>query len=156
MDNKPTEKAPECKPNGIEVLNDAAITLRHIAPPGITLEMVQRPDYWRNVIREVGQQRIVGRHAFNRIEVLAQDGSWEAELRVMSAADGLATTRLLREWHAPTKPGRKPSLPEGYIVEHIANNGWRGLDPNGAIVAALLTTEDEAIRAVANHAKKAA
>ena len=41
-------------------------------------------------------------------------------------------------------------------IEHIANNGWRVLDPNGSLVATSLTTEDEAVRTAASHAKKAA
>ena len=72
---------------------------------------------------------------------------------MLSVADGLVNTRVLREWRAPTKPGQKPAVPEGYVVEHIAHNGWRVLDPDRQIIAANLTMEDDAIRAAAAHAK---
>src|SRR5690606_28754740 len=110
-----------------------------IAPAGHTLEMCTQPDYWRHGIRELGQQRVLGRNAWNRIEIICEDGTWEADLRVLSVADGLVNTRVLREWRAPTKPGRKPAVPEGYVVEHISNNGWRVLDPERQIIAANLT-----------------
>ncbi len=157
-----TEKKPEARPGSLDNLADASVTLRYFAPPGHTLEMCQRPDYWRNCTREAGQQRVPSRHAWNKIEILAEDGTWEAELRVLSVSagaagtGGLVHTRLIREWSAPAKPGRKPALPDGYVVEHIPGNGWRTLDPNGMPVATNLPIEDDAIRAAANHAKKAA
>lgn len=146
-------KTPEARPNALENALDAAVTWRYFAPPGVTLEMCQRPDYWRNCLRELGQQRVNGRHAWNKIEIIAEDGTWEADLRVLSVSDGLVRTRLLREWNAPARPGRKPNVPEGYIVEHVPNNGWRALDPKGAIIAANLTIEDDAVRAAATHAR---
>lgn len=150
------KKSPEARPGSLEALHDASVTWRYFAPAGVTLEMCQRPDYWRHNIRELGQQRINGRHAWNRIEILAEDGTWEADLRVLSVDQGLVHTRVIREWQAPAKPGRKPVVPDGYKVEHIPNNGWRALDPNGHIVAASLPIEDEAVRAASAHSKKAA
>ncbi len=153
------DKKIEARPGSLDVVYDASVIWRYLAPAGHTLEMCQRPDYFRNVVKEAGMQRVLGRHAWNKIEIIAEDGTWEAELRVLSVVEGalpLVNTRLLREWHAPVKPGRKPAVPEGYAVEHIANNGWRALDPNGQIIAANLTIEDDAIRAAATHAKKIA
>lgn len=149
------DKKPEARPGTLEVLHDASVSWRYIAPSGHTLEMCQRADYWRNLIRECGQQRVIGRHAWNRIEIIAEDGTWEADLRILSVADGLVHTRLIREWNAPAKPGKKPALPEGYTVEHIPSNGWRALDPNGAPIVTNQPIEDDAIRAAATHARKA-
>lgn len=150
------EKRPEAKPNSLEPAQDAATTWRYFAPAGVTLEMVQRPDYWKNAVRELGQQRVPGRHAWNKIEVISEDGTWEAELRVTSVAQGLVVTRLLREWAAPVRAGRKPNLPDGYVVEHIPSNGWRALAPGGDLVATNQTIEADAIRAAYDHSKKAA
>lgn len=149
-------KNPEARPGSLENVYDACVTWRYFAPAGVTLEMVQRPDYWRNVTRELGQQRITGKNAWNKIEVLAEDGSWEAELRVLSVEAGLVHTRVIREWTPKATPGRKPNLPDGYIVEHVPNNGWRALDPNGEPIASKKPTEEDAIRAAAAHSKKAA
>ena len=150
------KKTPEARPGSLDVQHDASITWRYFAPSGVTLDMCQRPDFWRNVTKELGQQRVNGRHAWNKIEILAEDGTWEAELRVLSVSAGLVHTRLLREWHAAVKPGRRPQVPDGYQIEHIPNNGWRVLGPNGAPVATNLPVEDEAIRAASAHSKKAA
>ena len=148
--------ANEARPGSMEVTHDASITWRYIAPVGHTIEDIQRPDYWRNLIKECGQQRVAGRHAWNRIEVLGEDGTWEAELRVISASAGLVSTRLLREWKATGKPGRKPVTPEGYKIEHIPSNGWRCLDSHGDLIATNLPIEEDAIRAASAHYKKAA
>lgn len=146
----------EARAMALEVLHDASVTLRYLAPSGHTLEMCQRPDYWRNNLRELGQQRVVNRNSFNRIEILAEDGSWEAELRVISIADGLVNFRVLREWQATNKPGRKATAPDGYVIEHIPSNGWRAMAPSGVMVAGKLTLQDDAIQAAIDHAKKAA
>ncbi len=150
-----SDRKIEARPGSLEPASDAAMFWRHMAPPGVTLEMVRRPDYWRNLVKECGQARTAGRTAWNRIEVIAEDGSWEAELRVLSAADGLVQTRLLREWAPEARPGRKAMVPDGYTVEHIRDNGWRALDPNGIILQSRMPLEDDAIRAASHHARKA-
>lgn len=91
----------QAKPGTLENLHDCSVTLRHIAPIGTTLADVLRPDYWYNNVREVSQQRVHGRHAFNKIEVLSESGGWEAELRVMSVEGNMVETRLLRQWPEP-------------------------------------------------------
>jgi len=146
----------EARPGSLEPLQDAAMVWRYMAPPGVTLDDCKRPDYWRNVVRECAQSRYAGRSSWNRIEIIAEDGTWEAELRILSAADGLVTTRVIREWSAPKQVGRKPSVPDGYVIEHIPNNGWRALDSHGAVVSERLPIEDDAIRAASQHSKKAA
>ena len=148
------DKLPVARAVSLEVLNDASITYRYTAPVGHTLDMCLRPDYWTHLTRELGAQRVESRHAYNRIEILAEDNSWEAELRVLSVADGLVHTRCIREWTAPAKPGRKPSLPDGYKVEHVPGNGWRALDANGGVIVGKLATEEDAIRAASGHARK--
>lgn len=150
------EKKSEARPGSLDNLNDCSVTLRYFAPRGHTLDDCIRPDYWRNVTREAGQQRVPNRHAWNKIEILAEDGTWEAELRVLSVDHGLVHVRVVREWAAPAKPGRKPALPEGYTVEHILSNGWRTLDPHGTPIATNLPIEEDAIRAASTHSKKVA
>jgi hypothetical protein len=129
---------------------------RYIAPAGTTLDDCKRSDYFKNLVRECGQSRYAGRPAWNRIEIICEDGTWEAALRVLSAGDGLVHTRVIFEWHAPKVPGRKPALPDGYTVEHIPNNGWRALDNHGAVISDRLPIEEDAVRAASAHSKKAA
>jgi hypothetical protein len=143
-------------PSSLEPINDCSIAFRHIAPPGVTLDMCRRPDYWRNNVRECGRSRIAGQRPWNKIEIISEDGSWEAELRILSAADGLVHTRVIREWYVESKPGRKPSLPDGYSIEYVTGNGWRALDAAGMIVSSNLPIEDDAVRAAAHHGRKVA
>lgn len=150
-----SDRKIEARPGSLEPVSDVSLFWRHVVPPGITLDMVRRPDYWRNLVKECGQTRTSGKPSYNKIEVIAEDGTWEADLRVLSAADGLVQTRLLRLWEPDAKPGRKPMVPEGYTVEHIRDNGWRALDPNGIILSSRLPLEEDAVRAASHHARKA-
>lgn len=141
---------PEARPGSLDSAYDASITWRYIAPSGHTLKDCMRPDYWSNVRREAGLQRVVGRHAWNKIEIIAEDGTWEADLRVMAVDGGLVTTRLLRAWRETETKAETP-VPDGYTVEHIPNNGWRALDRKGQILTEKRSTRDQAMAAVAEH-----
>lgn len=147
-------KPNEARQNSLDVAHDASITWRYTAPEGHTLQDCLRPDYWHTCLREIGQQRVIGRHAFNRIEILAADGTWEAELRVMSISDGQVITRLLREWHAPSNGRSEPAVPEGYKVEHIGGNGWRALDRHGNIITEKKSDRGAALQAAISHSAK--
>lgn len=148
------DRKAEARPGSLEMIHDASVTWRYFAPVGVTLEMCRAPDYWRNVRRETGQQRVPGRHAFNRIEIMAEDGTWEAELRVMSvASNGDIETRLLREYRDAAS---QMAVPKGYVVDHVPGNGWRAMDHKGVVIAGKMTTRDEAVRAAQAHSRKAA
>jgi len=144
------------RPGSLEPLAETSMTYRYMAPLGHTLEMVSHPEYWKNNARECKHTRISSRNAWNKIEVIAMDGSWEAELRIMAVSEaGHVETRCIREWQEAGKPGRKPQLPEGYKVEIIPEQGWRALDRFGAIIAQKLPIESKALEAALDHARKA-
>lgn len=143
------------RPGALEPSQDASLTLQYIAPPGVTLADCTKPTFWRNNVAACARARTPGRNPWNKIEIIAEDGTWEALLRIVNAADGLVTTRVLWSWSEPAKPGRKPSVPEGYTVEYIASNGWRALNVDGVIIADRLPVEEQAVRAAADHAKRA-
>lgn len=153
------DKKPEARPGSLEPVYDASMPWRYLAPAGHTLEMCQQPDYWSLNTRELGMQRVLGRHAWNKIEIIAEDGSWEADLRVLSVEQGVAGaggrvfTRTIREWHKPVEQ-RKAAVPEGYKVEHIQGNGWRVVDPKSNVIRDKIAIEDEAVRTAVNHARK--
>lgn len=146
------DKKPEARPGSLESLHDSSMTWRYLAPPGVTLEMCRDPNYWRNVTRECGQARVAGRGAWNKIEIIAEDGSWEAELRIVSVGDGLVTTRVLRHWAGDTVD-EKPA-PEGYKVEHIPGNGWRALDGRNQTLTEKRASRDDALQAAVRHHEK--
>lgn len=145
----------EARPGTLEHLQNVSITLRYVAPLGHMLEDCLRKDYWKNLTRECSQQRIPGKHAWNRIEIIAEDGTWEAELRILSVGPDYVETRLLREWRQPAeKVARKPKAPAGYTVEMVGGNGWRAMAPKGLVVAEKLLTEAEAVKAAEAHASR--
>jgi hypothetical protein len=151
-------KPNEARSSALDNAADASMTWRYTAPAGHSLQDCLRPDYWQNSVRELGMQRVLGRHAFNRIEILAEDGTWEAELRVMSIDKGLVTTRLLRKWFAEksaSSDAPELSAPAGYKVEHITGNGWRALDPKGQILIEKQTERGKALLVAVEHSAKA-
>ncbi|MFT4079309.1 hypothetical protein [Rhodomicrobium sp.] len=86
-----------------EVLPVGAVSLSHrveyvrdnfmvTIPPGFTVEDLLDPEFWRN-------QTCF--KANDRIEAVAADGSFDCDLRIISAGPGFVMTRLLREWRAP-------------------------------------------------------
>lgn len=150
------DKKPEARPGSLEYAHDASLTWRYLAPPGVTLEMCCDRSYWRNVTKECGQARVAGRGAWNKIEIIAEDGSWEADLRIVSVGDGLVATRVLRQW--PAEQTAAPVLapaPDGYTVEHIQGNGWRTLDARNQVLVEKRSSRDEALQAAVRHHDKA-
>lgn len=143
------------RPGSLEPLSDACVSFRYFAPPGVTLEECLKPDYWRNNIRDLSRSRD-GKPAFNRIELMAADASWEADVRVMEVSDGLVTLRVLRRWpESLVEKQPEQPVPEGYRVEFIDANGWRALEPGGTTLTEKRTTRDEAMRRAVEHARKA-
>jgi hypothetical protein len=139
---------PECRPTELLIASERRYHFFHIAPAGVTLDQVLEPTYWKSVTLDLKRSK------WPMIEVVCDDGKWEANLRVYSVGDGFAKTRVLQQWDFTGKAGRKPIAPEGYKIEHIPKNGWRALTPGGEIVAEYLPVEEEAIRAAATHARE--
>lgn len=138
---------PVCKPHELLIAAERRYHHLHIAPAGTTLEQVCDPTYWSSVANEFK------RAPWALIEIIADDGSWEADLRVFAIGDGFAKVRVRNSWAYADKPGRKPALPDGYKVEHLPTQGWRAMSPNGEVVAERKQVEMEAVRAAADHAR---
>lgn len=146
---------PTARPGTLDLQHDASFTYRYIAPPGHTLEHCSHPEYFRHNERACGFTRSGSKNAWNKIEIIAEDGSWEADLRILSVANGLVETRVIRHWETQAKPGRKPSVPDGYKVEHIQDHGWRALDRFGEPIVQKQPTEDKALAAAIDHNRRA-
>lgn len=147
-------------PGSLETAHDVSITYRYMAPVGHTLEMCCDPDYWKHNMRECNQQRIGGRHAWNKIEIISVDGTWEAMLRIMSIDmnNSRVTTRLLSQWPAAAQPLavlEDAPTPDGYRIEFIEGNGWRALEPGGTTIIEKKTSRDDVVRRVQEHANRA-
>jgi hypothetical protein len=143
----PEPQRHECKPHQLLIDQERRVTWFHEAPHGVTLEQVLEPVYWRSVWREFQRGK------WPEIRVVAEDGSWDALLKVFGWGEGFAKVAVL--WKAEVKgvPGRKPNTPEGYRIEYIKGQGWRSLDPAGDVICQNQMVEDEALRIAAQHAK---
>lgn len=148
------DKTAEARPGTIENLQNVSVTLRYVAPLGHMLEDCLRKDYWKNLTRECSQQRIPGRHAWNRVEIIAEDGSWEAELRILAVGPDHVEMRLLREWRQPAEKAARKAKSDGYKVEMVPGNGWRAVGPKNFVIAEKLLTEAEAQKAAEDHAAR--
>lgn len=142
-----TQPKPICKPHELELAAERRYHYFHVAPAGVTLEQVCEPGYWASVAQEFRRAR------WPLVEVICDDGSWEASLRVFGTGEGFAKVRVLFSKNWDEKTERKPKMPDGYKVEHIPAQGWRTLSPAGDVIADRKMVENEAIIAARDHAK---
>jgi hypothetical protein len=130
---------------------EVARALRFLSvPPGTTKEMVLEADFWVHL----GQTLKVD----DRIEVVAQDGSFDLDLRVIAVDPRgfWAQMRLLREWPAKGEARPKAEVAaktwpdaEGYRVEWGGPvHKWRIIDRAGQVVAKGHPAEPEAVAAL--------
>ena len=101
-----------------------------VVPPGVTLEDVMQGDYWVHVRKSIRVNDI--------IEVMAADGAFDAEIRVLSInqLSGAMTFRVLRSFVG--KPGAiaKPQSGERFEVKHDKFGRYKIFErKTGAVVA---------------------
>lgn len=140
----------------LALAHECSSTYLYIVPNGHTLEACQRPDYWKDNVLPLSRARYVGQNPWHKIELIADDGTWEAMLRVVGVSDGLVTVRVIYERSYADKTATPLKLPDGYKVEHIPTKGWRALDRHSSIITAGAALERDAIRAAVQHARKVA
>jgi hypothetical protein len=128
----------------------ARVTRFLSVPPGTTRDMCLDPDYWVHL----GSTLKVD----DRIEILAQDGTFDLDLRVISLDPRgyWAQVRLLREWVQPDgakKEAQPKAWPDadGYRIEWSTptTHKWRIIDRAGQIVSRGHASEADAIETLA-------
>jgi len=105
-----TTNLPQASAEDVRSSTGNAITFHYTAPRGHSLEMCTMPSYWQACAAQIGERWV--NDARVRIEILAADGTWEAELRVLSVIGTHVETRVIREWHAGSD-GHWPQPIEG-------------------------------------------
>lgn len=144
----------EARAGELSILHDCSVTFRYVVPHGHTIEDLKSKTYWRHNAPDLKLQRYAGVRPWHRIECIADDGTYECDLRVLDVtATGEVTVRVLRAWHAETKATKPIQPPEGYKLEHVGGRGWRALDPNGQILTADRVNEIDAYLVAADHAR---
>lgn len=134
-----------CSPHEIVEKHVHVVQFFHRVPHGLSPDGVfgDGTTYWANAWK-----RFEGKES-STVEFLAEDGSWEAEARILKAEPGKVQFRVLRLWREePTGI----ETPEGYRVEFIAESGWRAVDPAGSVVIAARAMKAEALTAALDHA----
>lgn len=109
-------------------------------PTGTTLEDVLAPGFWKNVWREMTR----GGGKYAKIEVICEDQTWEAELRVYATGDGFVKCRTLNSWDAKRAQGRPLKLPDGWTAEPVGSS-WRVRNAAGEPVVQNAASEWDAI-----------
>ena len=93
-------------------------------PSKFTIDDVFDPSFWRhaNMLRPN-----------DRLELVAEDGSWDLDARVVNASAGFAVLRLLRVWKAPTE-ALQGDVGEP-TVAFVPQSGWVLFGADGNPVA---------------------
>ncbi len=132
--------------------------------PGTTPEMVLDPDFWvHGSLQTEGYASGSILKVWDRIEVLAEDGSFDLELRCVAidARGYWAQMRLLNWWpkslrvknewlELPDKTSvQQRADPDGYVVEHAGAHKWRIVDRAKQIVDRGYPSEADAWAALA-------
>jgi hypothetical protein len=90
-----------------------------ITPPkGVTIQEIMKPSYWAQVAQLIPPM--------SKIDVLPEDNSWEAELRVVDAGKQHLTVRLrhpIIEYEAPPVDEGAERL--GFKIEFNPLHKWR-------------------------------
>lgn len=136
----------EARPGALTVTRHCSFVFRHIVPHGVTLADCCRASYWQDHLKELAHEHVAGKRPFHSIELIAEDGSWEADIRVLKCnpADKTLSVRVIREY---CQPEFDRKLPAGFSVEFIKGAGWRVFSPRHEMIAECLRTEAMAYEA---------
>lgn len=128
--------APECPLSELQQVHARIHHFVHEVAHGVTIEDVLRPGYWKTVWRQLARAR------HTMVTVIAIDGTWEADLRVVATGDGFARTRAIRVWQA--EDVTDGTLPKGWQTEFVGG-AWRVRNSDGEVITRDHPIEAEAI-----------
>jgi len=128
-------------------------TYHHVdVDPSATIEDLMRPNFWAHHVNRLRVKDIV--------DVLATDGSYDVQFRVLSKGVGFVNLRPLRIWQREEERAVEagevelPALPEGYTVNFAPKQKWRVMtDEPHTIISKDHESKLEAYRAAIAHAR---
>lgn len=133
-------------PNRFKNVENVSCTYQAVVPAGVTLKDVLEPSFWAHAATEIDR-----RFRNHRIEVIAEDGSFDVDLRVLKVGERMVSVRLLRE--APNTKGgvadisAEQELPRIDFVRGRGDNaGWRVLDATGQVYSDRIEGKENAQR----------
>jgi hypothetical protein len=86
--------------------------------PGVTSKDLLKPDYWMHVSEKLRKG--------DRIEAIAEDGTWFAEYFVKASSKIEAHVVLIRDVEL-SKPVKKLDVEPEFMVKHVGGGTWRAL-----------------------------
>lgn len=116
-------------------------------PAGTTLEDVLLPSYWAHIARKLRAKAL--------ILVYAEDGTWEAELRVRDVGAQTAQVGVIRQNRWDTAIAAQEF--GDFIIEHTVADGWRiRRKSDGSVPVKGFTTKDGVLAEIPGLLKRAA
>ena len=118
-------------------------------PAGVTLDMVLKPPFWAHHVNRLQVNDV--------IEAVSEDGSFDAELRVVAKAPGFARVRVLRVWQSDEAPavvapeGDMPVSKDLPRIEFTKTRKFRLLGFDGSEVKTGIPSRGEAERELAAY-----
>ena len=100
-------------------------------PKRFAWEAVLVPEFWRNITMLKTN---------DLLELVAEDGSWDALARVVAADKGFAVLKVLNLWKAPVEAVQGEAGTVGFIL----GKGWTLFGTNSSPVATFLNEESRA------------
>lgn len=143
-------QSPAVAPWDLKAKASAVLEWFHVVPAGVSLEAALASSYWRNAWKLLENKK------YSTVDLIADDGAFDVTVRVLDATANSVEFRILREWEPKRAPGRRPSVPDGYVVEHLPEQGWRAVAPDGSVLGDKISGEDGAVKMAVAHARKAA
>lgn len=110
-------KPPALAPRLLSFAESARLQYRADIPPGVSLDRVMQPDFWAHVGLKL-------QHG-TRVECLAQDGSWFAELMVRKSTPESCHMWLLSSVDLTAQVEQERPAPAEYVVAWGGPQKWR-------------------------------
>ncbi len=126
----------------------------YLVPADTPFRVLLIPETWANIAAKLR----VG----DRIDCMAIDGAYDAELRVAAKGELYVKMRVIRYWDANMDVADHDDIPvssDGYEVTWGGPNGkWRVIGPNKEVVTSLtgFTSKEDADDAMRDYLKKRA
>ena len=143
-------QAPAIAPWDVKQRSSSILEFVIIVPGGVSLDTALSASYWRNAWKVMENRR------YSEVTFISDDGAFDVTARLLAIDATTVEWRVIREWEPKRAAGRKPNVPDGYVVEHLPGDGWRAVAPDGSIIVAKKSTESDALSAALTYSKKVA
>lgn len=141
-----TRPNPTLSPNGLSVAEYKRRQWFCEAADGVTLEDVQKPEFWAHVASKMTP--------FDRIEVVAVDGTWAADLMVLATGRTAAKVKPIHVYDFDGGYSDMSTVNTTHEIKHRGPRKWSIIrSKDSAIIKEGINTREEAQQAMADYLK---